>query len=75
MPPAYSNRNLTADQIAILKRWIEEGGSLLQALGLRAAQTAGGADPSRTASWVKQPIDAFVYQRLEAGRTAAQPRR
>ena len=26
MPPVYANRTLTADQIAILKRWIEEGG-------------------------------------------------
>src|SRR5580658_1552141 len=26
MPPIYSNRTLTADQIATLKRWIEEGG-------------------------------------------------
>src|SRR5438046_10332254 len=26
MPPAYSNRTLTSEQIAILKRWIEEGG-------------------------------------------------
>src|SRR3954470_14710926 len=26
MPPAYSNRHLTPEQIATLKRWIEEGG-------------------------------------------------
>src|SRR5439155_3660611 len=26
MPPAFSNRSLSAEQIAILKRWIEEGG-------------------------------------------------
>ena len=26
MPPVYSNRTLTAEQIALLKRWIEEGG-------------------------------------------------
>src|SRR5215469_15775077 len=26
MPPAYSNRSLTKDQIAILRRWIAEGG-------------------------------------------------
>src|SRR6202790_2781674 len=25
MPPVYSNRTLTPDQIATLKRWIEEG--------------------------------------------------
>src|SRR5689334_20601497 len=27
MPPAYSNRTLSTEQIAILKRWIEEGGN------------------------------------------------
>ncbi len=30
MPPATSNRRLTAEQIATLKRWIEEGGAYAQ---------------------------------------------
>jgi hypothetical protein len=65
MPPVFSNRSLTADQIAILKRWIEEGGVYTKHWSFvppkRPAVPAAG-DPH----WVKQPIDAFVYRRLEA---------
>ncbi len=65
MPPAFSNRTLTADQIAILKRWIEEGGVYSQHWAFvppKRPEVPSVADRS----WVKQPIDAFVYQRLEA---------
>jgi hypothetical protein len=65
MPPVYSNRSLTADQIALLKRWIEEGGVYSKHWAF--------VPPKRPAvpvvadrAWVKQPIDAFVYQRLAA---------
>lgn len=65
MPPAYSNRNLTADQIAILKRWIEEGGKYTTHWSFvppRRPALPQVAD----AEWVKQPIDAFVLRTLEA---------
>ena len=65
MPPVYSNRTLTADQIAILKRWIEEGGVYTRHWAfIPPTRPAVPAIADRT--WVKQPIDAFVYQRLEA---------
>jgi hypothetical protein len=64
MPPVYSNRTLTPDQIATLKRWIEEGGVYSRHWAF--------VPPKRpelpkvdTNGWVKQPIDAFVYQRLQ----------
>jgi hypothetical protein len=65
MPPAASNRHLTADQIAILRRWIEDGG--------RYEKHWAFVPPVRPPlpevadrAWVKQPIDAFVLSRLEA---------
>jgi hypothetical protein len=64
MPPVYSNRHLTADQIAILKRWIEDGGKYTRHWSfIRPKRPPVPAVADR--SWVKQPIDAFVLRRLE----------
>ncbi|MCU1326426.1 MAG: hypothetical protein JWN34_1796 [Bryobacterales bacterium] len=65
MPPASSNRNLDPAQIALLKRWIEEGGKYQQHWTFRPpVRPAIPATSNR--AWVKQPIDAFVLQRLES---------
>ncbi len=65
MPPASSNRTLTSEQIAILKRWIEEGGEYTKHWAfvppVRSAVPMT-ADPG----WVKQPVDAFVHKHLES---------
>jgi hypothetical protein len=65
MPPAYSNHRLTAEQIATLKRWIDEGATYSKHWSFippksRPVPAVGNVE------WVKQPIDAFVLQRLEA---------
>ncbi len=65
MPPPFSNRSLTTEQIAILKRWIEEGGVYTKHWSFvppKRPAVPTVSDPH----WVKQPIDAFVYQRLAA---------
>src|SRR5579864_8113304 len=65
MPPPFSNRSLTAEQIAILKRWIEEGGVYTRHWSFVPPQrpaVPAVSDPH----WVKQPVDAFVHRRLEA---------
>jgi hypothetical protein len=65
MPPVSSNRTLAPEQIAVLKRWIEEGGrytkhwSFMPPVRPPVPQAAGSA-------WIKQPIDAFVLQKLQA---------
>ncbi len=41
MPPAKSNKKLTAEQVDILKRWVAEGRIVSGALGLHAANPAG----------------------------------
>jgi hypothetical protein len=63
MPPAYSNRTLTKEQIAILDRWISEGGQYSSHWAFippRRPPVPEIADDAR----VKQPIDAFVRKRL-----------
>jgi hypothetical protein len=65
MPPVSSNRTLTADQISLLKRWIEEGGNYSKHWAfIPPARPPVPQVADR--NWVKQPIDAFVYQRLAA---------
>jgi hypothetical protein len=65
MPPVSSNRSLTNEQIALLKRWIEEGGKYTQHWAF--VPPVRPAIPRTTdPGWVKQPIDAFIRQRLQA---------
>ncbi|MEO8129413.1 MAG: DUF1549 domain-containing protein, partial [Bryobacteraceae bacterium] len=57
MPPVYSNRTLTPEQVTTLKRWIESGGAYSKHWAF--------VPPQRPA--MPQPrIDAFVRKRLEA---------
>src|SRR5215471_5357142 len=65
MPPAFSNRKLTSDQIRILKRWIEEGGIYTKHWSFVPPQRPA-VPKVADRSWGKQPIDALIYQRLQA---------
>jgi mono/diheme cytochrome c family protein len=65
MPPKKSGKQLTAQQIDILRRWVEQG----------AAWTTHWAfDPPRKselpavkdAAWPRNPIDRFILARLES---------
>ncbi len=64
MPPPSSNRALTPEQIAILKRWIEEGSQYSQHWAF--IPPTRPAVPDSAPGWTKQPIDGFVAKRLEA---------
>jgi Protein of unknown function (DUF1553)/Protein of unknown function (DUF1549)/Planctomycete cytochrome C/Concanavalin A-like lectin/glucanases superfamily len=65
MPPVSSNRTLTADQIAILKRWIEEGGVYSKHWAFIPPMRPPVPEIADR-QWIRQPIDAFVYARLAA---------
>ena len=65
MPPAYSNRTLTGEHVAILKRWIEEGGEYSKHWAFVPPKRPAVPETA-DAGWVKSPIDAFVHQRLQA---------
>lgn len=64
MPPEYANKNLTPDQIALLKRWIEEGGKYAQHWAF--VPPVRPPVPNAGDPWVRQPIDGFILQRLRS---------
>src|SRR5579863_2399368 len=62
MPPKFSNRTLAGDQIATIKRWIEEGGQYTTHWSFIVPKTPDVPKVSEP-NWAK-PIDALVYKRL-----------
>ena len=65
MPPAYSNRRADGGADCDLKRWIEEGATYSKHWSFIPPKRPAVPEVAERA-WVKQPIDAFVLQRLEA---------
>ncbi|MEM7369654.1 MAG: DUF1553 domain-containing protein [Bacteroidota bacterium] len=64
MPPPASHLSLSAYEIALLKKWIEQGAEWKTHWAFNQAVRA--ELPSvRQASWVQTPIDQFVLARLE----------
>jgi Protein of unknown function (DUF1553)/Protein of unknown function (DUF1549)/Concanavalin A-like lectin/glucanases superfamily/Planctomycete cytochrome C len=64
MPPVFANKTLAPEQIAILKRWIEEGGHYTKHWAF--VPPVRPAVPEKRDPWVRQPIDGFVLRRLRA---------
>jgi len=72
MPPAKTKRTLSAAQIALIKRWIQEGA----AWGSHWAFVAPKAPPApdvRNRGWRRNAIDDFVLARLEREGLAPSP--
>ncbi len=65
MPPTFSNRTLNAEQIATIKQWIEEGGRYTPHWSF-VPPVRPALPQVKNPAWIRQPIDAFVLQRLEA---------
>ena len=65
MPPKKSGKQLTPDQVAILRRWVEQGGTWSTHWAFEAPRKP--ALPSvKNAGWVINEIDRFILARLEA---------
>lgn len=65
MPPADSNRRLSAEQKATLERWISEGATYAAHWAFVAPQRP--PDPEvKDSGWVRTPIDRFILAKLEA---------
>eukprot|EP00913_Durusdinium_trenchii_P023301 g21879.t1 len=64
MPPADSGRKLSAKDIALIKRWIEQGARWQKHWAFIAPKRA---EPPKVKArkWVRNAIDAFVLARLE----------
>lgn len=64
MPPEDSGRNLTKQQVAVLKQWIAEGGNYREHWAFD--RLARPTPPTTGDAWVRNPIDEFVLKRLRA---------
>ncbi|MCA9141058.1 MAG: PSD1 domain-containing protein, partial [Planctomycetales bacterium] len=64
MPPKDSGKQLDQNQIAILRRWIDEGAKFEKHWAFSRPVRPEIPMPSE-ASWVKNPIDAFVLKKLD----------
>ena len=72
MPPPSSNRKVSPEQIALLKRWIDEGA----VWGTHWAYESPKRPPLPKATrqaWTKNPIDAFILARLEEEKLTPSP--
>ena len=65
MPPADSGRSLSAAQIVLLRRWIEQGARWQEHWAFVPPQRAA-LPKVQDRSWTTNPIDHFVLSRLEA---------
>jgi mono/diheme cytochrome c family protein len=75
MPPSDAPR-LTDEQIEILRRWIQAGAKWDDAVPSADDQISGSdhwsftplqahAIPTLDSAWIRQPLDAWVYQKLQ----------
>ncbi|MBI2680136.1 MAG: PSD1 domain-containing protein [Candidatus Solibacter usitatus] len=84
MPPA--GEKLSAAEIGVLRAWIDQGavwpaGSTVAATVVRPKSSHWSLQPIqrpaipavRTAAWVRNPIDAFILERLESEKIAPAP--
>jgi hypothetical protein len=72
MPPLKTKRALSAAQVALVKRWIQEGAAWGQHWAFVAPKRPP-APETRNRSWRRNPIDDFVLARLEKEGLAPSP--
>ena len=66
MPPPKSGKKLTAHQIELLKRWIDQGAQWSKHWAFEPVRRPAAAARFENPDWVRNPIDRFVLARLEA---------
>ena len=64
MPPPYSERTLTDQQIDLIRKWIDQGATW-EMHWAYVAPKRPDAPRVRNASWPRTPIDNFILARLE----------
>jgi hypothetical protein len=74
MPPAESRRSLTPAQIALLKRWIDQGAPWKEHWAFQPPLKPK-PPPVKTVNpaWLRNPIDRFILARLEEKGIAPAP--
>jgi len=75
MPPEGEGTPLTAEQIALLRAWIDQGAIWPDAAGVASSGSEHWSFQAilhpplptpKDVAWVRNPIDAFILQRIEA---------
>ncbi|MBI5706889.1 MAG: DUF1553 domain-containing protein [Armatimonadetes bacterium] len=64
MPPPYSGKKLTQAERELLRRWIEEGAAYGRLWSFEPLPTRVKV-PTAGARWAKDPLDRFVFGRLQ----------
>src|SRR5689334_2278021 len=64
MPPPKSGKKLTAKQIDLLRKWIQQGAKWGEHWSFVAPERSP-APPVKGKEWVRTPVDAFILARLE----------
>ena len=72
MPPVYSERKLSASQIALVRRWIEQGAKWQKHWSF-IPPAPPNLPEVKNKSWIRNPIDLFVLERLEREGLAPSP--
>ena len=65
MPPRKSGKKLTAQQIDLLRRWVEEGAAWTTHWAFEPPRKTD-LPPVKNTAWPRNPIDRFILARLEA---------
>lgn len=73
MPPAATGKVLTAEQIDLLKRWIDGGAQWQDHWSFIAPQRPELPKLDDANHWVRNPIDVFVLDRLNREQLAPSP--
>ena len=63
MPPRKSKRNLTGEQKAVLKRWIDEGAEYEDHWSLVPPKRAAPKSASHK-NWIRNDVDRFILEKL-----------
>jgi hypothetical protein len=72
MPPPESGKKLSAEQIALMRRWIEQGAPWSEHWAFVAPKRP--AIPAvKNPGWIRNPIDAFALARLEREKLSPSP--
>lgn len=71
MPPPKSGKQLTSAQLEKLRLWIDQG-AVWQGHWAFAKPVRPAPPAVRDAAWMRNPIDAFVLERLEKAKLAPQ---
>jgi mono/diheme cytochrome c family protein len=72
MPPVDSGRSLTDEQIATVRRWIEQGAEWQQHWSFVPPESPPLPSVANTA-WPRNAIDFFILSQLEAAKLAPSP--